>query len=47
MELARVSAGYLEARSEIGAMLPPAVPETVRELVLRMSDSVAAAVRME
>lgn len=47
MELARVSAGYLEARAEIGAMLPREVPGPVRELVLRMSDTMAATVAMK
>ncbi len=47
MELAQVSAGYLEARAEIGAMLPREVPRPVRELVLRMSDAMAATVAME
>jgi len=43
MELVRVSAGYLEARTEIASCLPPAVPPGVRALLLRMSEELAAA----
>ena len=47
MELVRVSAGYLEARPELEAMLPEAVAEPVRTLILRMTGAVAGTLRIE
>lgn len=41
MELVRVSAGYLNARSEVGSILPATVSPAVRELVLSMSRGLA------
>jgi hypothetical protein len=41
MELVRVSAGYLNARSEIASLLPATTSETVRDLALRMSDEMS------
>jgi hypothetical protein len=43
MELVRVSAGYRAAREEVATILPDAVAAPVRELILRMSDQMAAA----
>ena len=43
MELVRVSAGYKKARDEVAAILPAAVTEQVRELVLRMAGKLAEA----
>jgi hypothetical protein len=43
MELVRVSAGYLRARDEIATSLPASVTPAVRELALRMSLELAAA----
>jgi hypothetical protein len=41
MELVRVSAGYLKARSEVETMLPAYVTAPVRDLVLTMSRNMA------
>ncbi len=41
MELVRVSAGYLKARPEIEFMLPEGVAPSVRDLILRMSATLA------
>lgn len=41
MELVRVSAGYMSARSEIASRLPPGTSAEVREVALRMSDELA------
>ena len=41
MELVRVSAGYLKARSEVETMLPSYVSAPVRDLVLTMSRNMA------
>ena len=38
MELLNVSAGYLEARTELESILPEGVAPAVRELILRMTD---------
>lgn len=43
MELVRVSPGFGSARDEIATMLPAAVAEPVRELVIRMSGQLAEA----
>lgn len=43
MELLRVTAGYGEARGEVGDILPDGVTASVRELVLRMTGAMAAA----
>jgi len=43
MELVRVSAGYGNARGEVATVLPAAVTEPVRELVIRMSGQLAEA----
>jgi hypothetical protein len=43
MELLRVSAGYRAAREEVATILPSAVAAPVREMILRMSGSMAAA----
>src|SRR5688572_4107791 len=43
MELARVSAGYGNAREEVATILPDNVAEPVRELVLRMTGQLAEA----
>ena len=43
MELVRVSAGFANARDEVAAILPAAVPEPVRELVIRMTGQLAEA----
>jgi hypothetical protein len=43
MEMVRVSAGYRNAREEVGAALPDAVSAPVRELVIRMSGELAEA----
>ncbi|MGZ8287318.1 MAG: BLUF domain-containing protein [Allosphingosinicella sp.] len=43
MELVRVSPGYGRAREEAAAVLPAAVPEPVRELVIRMTGQLAEA----
>jgi hypothetical protein len=43
MELVRVSAGYGNAKEEVATVLPEAVAEPVRELVLRMSGRLARA----
>ena len=37
MELLRVSTGYLNARNEVESILPPDLPEPVRELIFRMT----------
>jgi hypothetical protein len=42
MELVRVSAGYREARSEIGSMLPATTAPAVRDIALRMAMELAA-----
>jgi hypothetical protein len=47
MELVSVSAGYLQARTELRSILPEQVAPPVRELILRMSDAIAAGLRME
>jgi hypothetical protein len=41
MELVNVTAGYGLARGELGGRLPAAVAPPVRDLLLRMSDSLA------
>lgn len=46
MELITVSAGYLEARSQIADALPHALPPEVRELILRMAADNSATVAM-
>ncbi|HEX9965970.1 MAG TPA: BLUF domain-containing protein [Allosphingosinicella sp.] len=43
MELLRVSAGYCNAKEEVGAALPDAVTAPVRDLVLKMSGQLAEA----
>ena len=43
MELLRVSAGFRSAKDEVAPFLPAAVAGPVRELVLRMSGTLAAA----
>jgi hypothetical protein len=43
MELLQVSAGYVDAHSRIGSMLPASVAPAVRDLVLRMSGKLAEA----
>ena len=43
MELVRVSAGYGNAREEVGSALPAAVAGPVRELVFRMTGQLAEA----
>ena len=43
MELVRVSAGYGNAKDEVATILPAAVAEPVRELVLRMTGQLAEA----
>ncbi|HEX8241388.1 MAG TPA: BLUF domain-containing protein [Allosphingosinicella sp.] len=43
MELVRVSAGYGNAKGEVAPILPDAMAAPVRELVLRMSGTTAAA----
>ncbi|MGA9581905.1 MAG: BLUF domain-containing protein [Allosphingosinicella sp.] len=43
MELVRVSAGYGNAKDEVAAILPAAVAEPVRELVLKMTGQLAEA----
>ena len=47
MELLNVSAGYLEARSEVESMLPEGVSPAVRELILRMTDLMGRNVKMD
>lgn len=47
MQLVRVSAGYLKAQSELGAVLPPTVAPPVRALILAMSGSTARTFEME
>ena len=46
MELVRVSAGYLRARSELSGVLPVEVSPAVQDLVLRMSDAMAGNLEM-
>lgn len=41
MELVNVTAGWGSARTELGNRLPGAMAPPVRDLVLRMSDSLA------
>lgn len=43
MELVRVSPGFGNAKDEVATILPAAVAEPVRELVIRMSGQVAEA----
>jgi hypothetical protein len=43
MELVRVSAGYKSAREEVASILPAGVSAPVRDLVLKMSQEMAAA----
>ena len=43
MDLVRVTAGYLDARDEVAAILPEGVTAPVRELVLRMAGQLADA----
>jgi hypothetical protein len=47
MELVRVSAGYLRARSELESMPPPGVAAPVRALILGMSDTMARTFEIE
>ena len=47
MELASVSAGYLQARTELETLLPKEVAPNVRALVLRMADALSRPVRMD
>jgi hypothetical protein len=47
MELARVSAGYFQARTELASLLPPEVAPRVRALILAMSDTMARPFEME
>jgi FAD-dependent sensor of blue light len=42
MELVRVNDGYRDARTEVGSILPAQVTAGVRELALRMTDSLAS-----
>ena len=46
MELVTVSARYLEARDEIGDVLPDSVPAAVRERILAMADRIAPPMEM-
>jgi hypothetical protein len=46
MELVRVSAGYLNARDEIAAVLPEGVAAPVRGLLAEMSQAMTGTIRM-
>jgi hypothetical protein len=47
MELVRVSSGYLQARPTLDTILPEGVASPVRDLVLRMADTMAGTFRMD
>ncbi|HEX8214231.1 MAG TPA: BLUF domain-containing protein [Allosphingosinicella sp.] len=47
MELVRVSAGFLEARTELESVLPPEVAPPVRELVLRMAGAMSGTLQLD
>jgi hypothetical protein len=46
MELIRVSAGFMNAREELGAALPAQVTPEVRSLIMGMSERLAQAIDM-
>jgi hypothetical protein len=47
MELVRVTAGFIEARTELETVLPDRVAAPVRDLVLRMADAMPATLQLD
>jgi hypothetical protein len=47
MEMVKVSAGYLQARPELERILPERVAPAVRDLILRMADTMASTFQLD